>query len=100
GGGPAEHPFEDPQREAPLVLARDPGAAKAHVVLLGVFLQEAHTGGEVRPRREATQAARRRIGAHAVARRARGPASTARAISTRAWCSIEPAAAITMLAGR
>ena len=42
GGGSAEHAFEHAQGETTLVVAGYALAAEAHVVLLGVLVQEAH----------------------------------------------------------
>ena len=60
-------PVEHAQREAPLVVARDPGAAEAQVVLLGVLAQEAHAPLEVGSLEPARRLAALR--ASAVARR-------------------------------
>ncbi len=48
GGRSAEDPFEHAQREAPLVVAGDSCPADAHVVLLGLFLQEVGPRAELR----------------------------------------------------
>ncbi len=88
GGAAAEDVVEHAQREAALVLARDPAAAEAEVVLLGVLAQEAHApleGGSPRaPSDRLAGAARPR----ASARRARAaPPSAAAAPPSRAACA-------------
>ena len=76
GGRAAEDAFEHAQREAALVVAREPGAAEAHVVLLGLLRRKrTRRSKSVRGELARAQAARcrRRLGlpARAPARRAR-----------------------------